>query len=159
MRSKYLCRLLLVITGLSVFVSAQSSSIFAQARRQPPQSDQKKNKRPGEGQPDKTGEKERQEPLPPDMVNKQQDVEKLSVTTNIVNVDAVVYNKKTGQPMIALKKDNFAIYVDGVKKDISNFSTPEAPITLSLVVEYSKLGEILGYYGSGGMEPEGPLLS
>jgi Ca-activated chloride channel homolog len=149
MRSKYFCRFLLVITGLSIFVVAESSPIFSQARRQPPQSDQKKNKRPAEGQ--ETGEK--QEPLPPDVINKQQDVEKVSVTTNIVNVDAVVYNKKTGQPMINLKRDNFAIYVDGVKKDISNFSTPEAPITLSLVVEYSKLGEILGYYGSGGMEP------
>ena len=151
MISKYLCRLLLVITGLSIFVVAERSPTFSQARRQPPQSDQKKNKRPAEGQQTETGEK--QEPLPPDVVNKAQDVEKLSVTTNIVNVDAVVYNKKTGQPMINLKKDNFAIYVDGVKKDLSNFSTPEAPITLSLVVEFSKLGEILGYYGSGGMEP------
>ncbi|HEY0385890.1 MAG TPA: VWA domain-containing protein, partial [Pyrinomonadaceae bacterium] len=34
-----------------------------------------------------------------------------------------------------------------------NFSTPEAPITVALVVEYSKLGEALGYHGSGGMEP------
>ena len=34
----------------------------------------------------------------------------------------------------------------------SNFATPEAPITVSLVVEYSKLAETLGLYGSGGME-------
>lgn len=152
MRSTNFCRLLLVIAGLSVFAIAQISPVFPQARRAPPQSDQKKNKRPGESQPEKSPEKEQQDPLPPDIVNKQQDVEKLSVTTNIVNVDAVVYNKKTGQPTINLKKDNFAIYVDGVKKDISNFSTPEAPITLSLVVEYSKLGEVLGYHGSQGME-------
>src|SRR5262249_52949949 len=69
MRSKYVCRLLLVIAGLSIFGVMESSSVFAQARRQPPQSDQKKNKRPGEGQQQtETGEK--QEPLPPDLVNK-----------------------------------------------------------------------------------------
>lgn len=39
-----------------------------------------------------------------------------------------------------------------MKKQITNFATPEAPITLTLVVEYSKLGQILGYYGSSGME-------
>src|SRR6185369_1017534 len=42
---------------------------------------------------------------------------------------------------------------DGVKRDITNFSTPSAPITVTLVVEYSKLAETLGYYGSRGMEP------
>ena len=153
MKSKCLCRRLLVlIVGMAFSLSAvESVSVFAQARRQPPSSDQKKNKRPPEG-----GEKaddQKQEPLPPDIAGKQQEAEKLSVTTNVVNVDAVVYNKATGQPSLNLKKDNFAIFVDGVKKDISNFATPEAPITLTLVVEYSKTSEILGYYGSGGMEP------
>jgi VWFA-related protein len=68
-------------------------------------------------------------------------------------VDAVVYNKKTGQPTMNLKKENFAIFVDGVKKEITNFATPEAPITVTLVVEYSRLAEVFGYYGSNGMEP------
>jgi VWFA-related protein len=153
MKSKSLYRRLLVlIVGIAFSLNAVASiSVFAQARRQPPSSDQKKNKRPPEGG-EKTDE-QKQEPLPPDIVGKQQDVEKLSVTTNIVNVDAVVYNKATGQPSLNLKKDNFAIFVDGGKKDITNFATPEAPITVTLVVEYSKTAERLGYYGSSGMEP------
>jgi len=152
MNSNALCRRLLVlIAAIAVFMSAATTSlVFAQARRQPPASDQKKNKRPPEGE---QTDEQKQEPLPPDLVpGKPQEAEKVVVTTNIVNVDAVVYNKKTGQPSLNLKKDNFAIFVDGVKKDISNFSTPEAPITVTLVVEYSKLAEILGYYGSHGME-------
>ena len=124
--------------------------MFAQARRTPPASDQKKNKRPPEGQ---QTEDQKQEPLPPDLTGKPQDAEKLTVTTNLVNVDAVVYNKKTGQPQVNLKQGNFAIFVDGVKKDITNFATPEAPITVTLVVEYSKFGQVIGLYGSGGMEP------
>ena len=147
MKSLNLCRRVLIVGIAFSFVAAPSASVLAQARRQPPSSDQKKNKRPAE-----QTDEQKQEPLPPELVGKPQEAEKLSVTTNLVNVDAVVYNKKTGQPAMNLKKDNFAIFVDGVKKDITNFATPEAPITLTLVVEYSKLAEVLGYYGSNGME-------
>src|SRR6267142_3409138 len=150
MKSISLCRRLLVLVVGIAFSFGAVVPVFAQARRQPPSSDQKKNKRPTEG--DKQTEEQKQEPLPPDIVGKPQEAEKLSVTTNVVNVDAVVYNKKTGQPTMNLKKDNFAIFVDGVKKEITNFATPEAPLTITLVVEYSKLAETLGYYGSNGME-------
>src|SRR5438128_8260788 len=146
MNSNRLSRLL--VLSAVAFLLAATPPVFSQARRQPPASDQKKNKRP-----DQQTEGKQQEPLPPHLAGKPQETEKVTVTTNIVNVDAVVYNKKTGQPSLNLKKDNFAIFVDGVKKDITNFSTPEAPITVALVVEYSKLGEALGYYASNGMEP------
>jgi hypothetical protein len=48
-----------------------------------------------------------------------------TVETNIVNVDAVVFNKKTGQIITGLKKENFAIFENGVKQNISNSRTPE----------------------------------
>src|SRR5690242_3827011 len=122
---------------------------FSQSRRQPPTSNEKKNKRPGEGQ--KPGE---QEPLPPDIVpTKPQDLEKVSISTQIVNIDAVVYQKKSGQIVTGLKKGNFAIFADGQQQTITNFSTPESPITVALVVEYSKWGEMFGLYGSHGTEP------
>src|SRR5438132_5733604 len=150
MKSITLCRRLLVLIAGMAFSFGAVVPVFAQARRQPPSSDQKKNKRPTES--DKQTEEQKQEPLPPEILGKPQDAEKLTVTTNVVNVDAVVYNKATGQPSLNLTKNNFAIFVDGVKKEITNFATPEAPITLTLVVEYSKTSEALGYYGSGGME-------
>jgi len=133
----------LLLVGLSV------SPGWSQSRRQPPTSNEKKNKRPSETQ--KPGE---QEPLPPDITpTKPQDIEKVSISTQIVNVDAVVYHKKSGQIVTNLKKPNFAIFADGVKQDITNFSTPEAPITVAMVVEYSKWSEIFGYYGSRGYDP------
>jgi Ca-activated chloride channel family protein len=142
-------RLLTFLTaGTLLLTFALTGPVFTQSRRQPPApSDQKKNKRPGEQPTD-----EKQEPLPPDLTGKAQEAEKLSVTTNLVNVDAVVYNKKTGQPILNLKPQNFQVFVDGVEKKITNFATPEAPITVTLVVEYSKFGETLGLYGNGGME-------
>ena len=152
MRSNAFCRRLfvMVVAVASLFAGLRAVSVYAQARRQPPVSDQKKNKRPAEGE--KTDE-QKQEPLPPDVAGKPQEAEKVTITTNVVNVDAVVYNKKTGQIITGLKKDNFGIFVDGAKKDITNFSTPDAPITVALVVEYSKLGEALGYWANNGMEP------
>ena len=152
MKSSCFCRrLFILIIGIAFSLGAlQSVRVFAQARRQPPVSDQKKNKRPPEG--GQQTEEKKEEPLPPDLAGKPQEAEKLSVTTNVVNVDATVYNKKTGQPTLQLKKQNFSIFVDGVQKDITNFATPEAPITVTLVVEFSKLSEVFGYYGSSGME-------
>jgi VWFA-related protein len=124
---------------------------FSQSRRQPPTSNEKKNKRPAEGQ--KPGDQQ-QEPLPTDIVpTKPQDLEKVSISTQIVNVDAVVYHKKSGQIVTGLKKGNFAIFADGQQQTITNFSTPEAPITVALVVEYSKWGEMFGLYGNRGYEP------
>src|ERR1044072_3409483 len=123
---------------------------WSQSRRQPPTSNEKKNKRPGETKPGDPS----QEPLPKDIEPaKPQDIEKVSITTQVVNVDAVVYHKKSGQIVTNLKKANFAIFADGVQQTITNFSTPEAPITVAMVVEYSKWTEELGLYGNGGYEP------
>ncbi|HEY0547204.1 MAG TPA: VWA domain-containing protein [Pyrinomonadaceae bacterium] len=113
----------------------------AQARRQPPSTNQKKNKRPDETQ-------KGQEETPTDVVGKPQDAETVSVSTSLVNVTAAVYHKKSGQVMAGLKKENFAVFEDGVQKEITNFSTPEAPLTVAMVVEYSKLTANLGGDGS-----------
>jgi Ca-activated chloride channel family protein len=124
---------------------------WSQSRRQPPTSNEKKNKRPSETP--KPGET-KQDPLPPDIVpTKPQDIEKLAITTQIVNVDAVVYHKKSGQIVANLKKPNFAIFADGAQQEITNFATPEAPITVAMVVEYSKLTEFFGGASGRGYEP------
>lgn len=132
-----------------VFGAASNLTLLAQSRRQPPTSNEKKNKRPDPSQQPA----EQKEELPPDLIGKPQDAEIVKVTTNVVNVDAVVYHKKSGQIITGLKQGNFAIFEDGVQKDITNFSTPEAPITVAMVVEYSKLSAAIGAAGSGGYEP------
>jgi VWFA-related protein len=134
-----------------LLLGANISPGWSQSRRQPPTSNEKKNKRPGETQ--KPGEPG-QEPLPKDIEpTKPQDIEKVSISTQIVNVDAVVYHKKSGQIVTDLKKGNFAIFADGTQQTITNFSTPEAPITVAMVVEYSKWSEVFGLYGNRGYEP------
>lgn len=111
----------------------------AQSRRQPPSNQQKKNQRPGEGEQKKDEPKEQ---LPPDIIKEEADAVK--ITTALVNVEAVVYHKKSGQIVTGLKRGNFAVYEDGVQQEITNFSTPDAPITVTMILEYSRLTNMLG---------------
>lgn len=141
-------RFLTVGTVLMFLLLGGGLNLFAQSRPQKPTGqpgDQKKNQRPDP----KTEEQRKQEE---EERNAIKDDEVLKVDTNIVNVDTVVYNKKTGQILTGLKKENFSIYENGVKQDISNFATPESPITVTLLVEYSKWSEFFGVYASRGQE-------
>lgn len=138
--------------ALALLVGAEAAAVpaLAQSRRTPPQAPQKKNTRPDETQTtDPTKPQEPQEPIPPDALKEQEIVK---VASNIVQVEAVVYNKKSGQIVMGLKKENFAIFEDNIQRDVANFSTPDAPITVAVVMEYSKLGQDIGYMGSGGQE-------
>jgi len=145
-------RLFALAIVLTLLAGLGFSLSFGQSRRQPPTSNEKKNKRPPEQGQQPQGEKP-EEPPPPDLIGKPQDAEKVTVTTQIVNVDAVVYHKKSGQIVTGLKKENFSLAVDGAPMAISNFSTPEAPITVAMVVEYSKWSEVFGQATGGGWDP------
>jgi len=119
-------------------------------RPEPSTGNEKKNRRPTEEELKKAEEEKKRAEEEKNAVV-EVGVEKIN--TNIVNVDAVVYNKKTGQIVTGLKKENFAIFEDGVKQPISEFATPESPITVTLVVEYSKWTELFGRAAGGYFEP------
>ncbi|MGI8787064.1 MAG: VWA domain-containing protein, partial [Pyrinomonadaceae bacterium] len=132
-----------------------NSSILAQSRPQKgdvPTSNGKKNKRPVPKTEEEIKAEEAKRKQEEEEKNAVVDEEVLKIKTNIVNVDTVVYNKKTGQIITGLKKENFAVFENGVKQEITNFATPEAPITVTMVVEFSKWSEIFGLYGNGGQE-------
>ena len=156
MQAVNLRRFLVLTTLILVFLGGLGNAVFAQSKPQRPDTstgNQKRNQRPVP----KTEEELKKE----EEVRKQQEEEKnavvddevLKINTNIINVDTTVYNKKSGQIITGLKKENFAIFENGVKQDITNFSTPESPITVTLVVEYSKWSEIFGAYASRGFDP------
>jgi Ca-activated chloride channel homolog len=151
MNTRFMRRAAASALALLIAAGAAVSPALAQSRRLPPQAPQKKNSRPDEQQQpaDPQQQQTPQEPVPPDAVKEQ---EVVKVASNIVQVEAVVYNKKSGQIVMGLKKENFAIFEDGIQRDVTNFSTPDAPITVAVVMEYSKLGQAIGYAGSGGQE-------
>ncbi|KXJ99390.1 MAG: VWFA-related domain-containing protein [Acidobacteria bacterium OLB17] len=75
------------------------------------------------------------------------------VATNIVSVEVTVINKKTGAVITGLKKENFAIFEDGKQQPISSFTTPDSPITVTVLVEFSKWSEVFGSAAGGIFEP------
>src|SRR5262245_32002354 len=117
---------------------------FAQAGRKT--SDKQKKNPNASGDPDNPQKPETKvdKTLPPSTI---------SIGTDVVNVEAVVYNKKTGGVIQGLKKEHFEIYEDGIKQEIENFATPEAPVTMVLLLEYSKLIDYLGQGTGGYFEP------
>ncbi len=144
-----------IILTFMIFVSLVGNPVvFAQSKTQKPDksnTNQKKNERPTLSEEELKKQEELRR-LEEEARNAPVDDEPLKIKTNIVNVDAVVINKKTKEIITGLKRENFAVFENGVKQEISDFSMPEAPITVALVVEYSKWTEIFGYYGSRGMD-------
>lgn len=140
--------LIMVASAIGLFLT--DNSVHAQAGRQS-QSDRKKKNPNASGDPEE--QKKEQERQEEKKVDKSMSGATISFDTNIVNVEAVVYNKKTGGIIQGLKKENFEIYEDNIKQEIENFSTPEAPLTMVVIVEYSKLVDLLGSPSGGYFEP------
>ncbi len=63
----------------------------------------------------------------------------ISVEAPVVNVDAVVTDQE-GNILTNLKRENFRVLDDGAPQTITNFAPTDAPITIVVVMEFSKLG-------------------
>lgn len=62
----------------------------------------------------------------------------ISVEVPIVNVDVVVVDNN-GNLIPGLKKENFRVLVDKEPQKITNFAPTEAPITIVMLIEFSRL--------------------
>lgn len=139
----------LLLAFVLTFIATGGTSLWAQSRRTSPTQPEKKNKRPEDEKTD--DQKKKEEPPPSEVLSiPQTEVEKVS--TNLVNVDAVVIHKKSHQLIPNLTKANFAIFEDGVKQDITNFSTPEAKLDVAVVIEFSKWTEMFGQATTNGWD-------
>jgi VWFA-related protein len=61
----------------------------------------------------------------------------ISVESNLVNVDVVVTDQD-GDVLTGLTKSNFRISDDGAPQQITNFAPTEAPITMVILMEFSR---------------------
>ena len=144
-------RTIVVALFLLSLASWSLAPLFTQpavkAQAGPRSQEQKKKKNPNaNGTPEEEQKKEQEK------VDKSVPTAAINISTEIVNVEAVVWNKKTGGMLQGLKKEDFEIYEDGIKQEVENFSTPEAPVTMVLLLEYSKLIDVLGNPAGGGFE-------
>jgi VWFA-related protein len=61
----------------------------------------------------------------------------ISVSVDLVSLQALVTDQK-GNVVTGLRPENFTVYEDNVKQEISHFAPVEANITVVMLVEYSK---------------------
>jgi VWFA-related protein len=133
---------LLLSLSLSVNISAQAGR-----NRQKGADSQKKSERPENPPTDeqKNAERETQEQETQPSADGQ-DVETVKVETNLVTVPVIVSDR--GDRYIPdLKQEEFMVYEDGVKQEISFFETVTAPFHVVLMLDTSastqdKLGQI-----------------
>ncbi len=64
--------------------------------------------------------------------------EPITLTSELVTVPVVVFDKKSGRVYTSLKKENFTILEDDVKQSIVTFDGEESPLTLVMLLEYSR---------------------
>jgi VWFA-related protein len=64
----------------------------------------------------------------------------ISVSVDLVNLQALVTDKK-GNIITGLRAENFAVYEDNVRQEVSHFSPVDANVTAVLLVDFSKVVE------------------
>lgn len=84
----------------------------------------------------RAGRQQQQSQTPPPQSGPQVGI---SVSVPVVDVDVIVTDNE-GNFLTTLKKENFRILEDGKPQQISNFAPTEGPITMVILMEFSKLG-------------------
>jgi Ca-activated chloride channel homolog len=131
MKSFALIRAAMTAALLVVLLTASlvpRSHVSAQSGRQPAKKDVEKKT---DKQKDAEQPQEPAPPVPKDI--KQEPPIKLS--TQVVNIDVTVVDKKSGRLYTSLTKKSFTIYEDGVKQETTNFASGEGPMTAVLLLE------------------------
>ncbi len=161
MNSIRLRRFTLVLIAIFLLSGLPLSAQSRPQRPDPPKGNEKRNQRPRPKTPEELRKEAEEKARLEEEKNAIVIDEPLKIETNIVSVDAVVLNKKTGEIIGGLKKENFQIFEDGVQQEITEFTTPDAPITVTLLLEYSKwtetFGRAMGSWDPGAYETIRPV--
>ncbi len=73
---------------------------------------------------------------PPPVKNESPIKADITIDTKLINLNAKVLNP-AGKPVLHLQKENFALYENNVKQEISHFSPVTAPVDLLLLMDFS----------------------
>ena len=109
------CFSLLASIVVAAVVLSISSSVTSQTLKRRP--------------PDQNSNKPRSTPTP------DTSAEVIKVDVDLVKVDALVLQKNTARIVGGLKKDDFLIYEDGTKQEITHFSQDSLPLSLLFVID------------------------
>jgi VWFA-related protein len=134
-----LVRAAAIVVLVAVLLTASAvpySIVAAQSGRQPPKKkvEKKTEEQKGNEQSPPSQQQEPLEPVPPIPKNINQEPS-IKLSTQVVNVDVTVIDKKTHRLYTNLTKKNFTVYEDGVSQEITNFLSGEGPMTVVLLLE------------------------
>lgn len=126
-----------VLAALLISLSL-SVSAMAQAGRNRQQSadPKKKVERPVSPPTDEQDKEGREQDAAADEISDQQEIDTLKVETNLVTVPVIV-SDRDDKYIPDLKQEEFAVYEDGVKQEISFFETVSAPFNVVLMLDTS----------------------
>src|SRR5207248_7843330 len=82
--------------------------------------------------------------LPPPSPTPESSEEVVKVDVDLVKIDALVMQKNTARIVGGLKKEDFLIYEDGTRQEITHFSQDELPLSVILMIDR---GGCLNAYG------------
>jgi hypothetical protein len=63
--------------------------------------------------------------------------EAIKLRTELILLEADALSKKTGQAIDGLKKEDFTLYEDGVRQDITHFSKDKLPLSVLILLDVS----------------------
>ncbi len=63
--------------------------------------------------------------------------EAIKINTDLVVLDAQILRKKDGAAVTSLKRENFTLYEDGVRQEITHFSQDKLPLSIMLLLDLS----------------------
>lgn len=128
-------RLLLVLISI-LFALSLAGPGRAQTTR-----DASKKNEPKKSEPKKSEAQPADEPEQDRRADASQDIETVKVNTNLVTVP-VIANDREGDYVPDLRKEEFAVYEDGVKQELSFFATIDEPFHVVLMIDTSASTQI-----------------
>jgi VWFA-related protein len=128
----------LLIAVLGIPSNAWSCLLQQQGPQTPPPAQQAPPPALPAGKP----QQEQQPKAPPPQVT-------ITAESQLVNIDANVTDAE-GNIITGLKRENFRVLDNGQPQQITNFAPTDAPITIAIVMEFSKL--FYGFYSYLGKE-------
>jgi len=92
---------------------------------------------------------------PPQKGDKVPQADSISIDVDVASVDVVVTDQ-SGNPISGLTKGNFKVFDDNVEQNITNFSPTDAPLTVTLLLEF---GETFGYWFDDVVQPAAGFIN
>lgn len=126
-----------VLAALLISLSLSASAAAQAGRNRQQNTDPKKKvERPVNPPTDEQDKEGREQDAVSDGISDQQEIETVKVDTNLVTVPVIV-SDRSDKYIPDLKQEEFAVYEDGVKQDISFFETVSAPFNVVLMLDTS----------------------